>query len=103
MFWFDLEPDFRMNADCQRLCEKLIPSAYVQQGVQARRTRENLIRHLLEQVSGDGARRHPPLPRAGTGVAAGASLHPEGSLADSEASHWSDVCNLDPNPFTDWE
>ena len=44
-----------MNADCQRLCEKLIPSAYVQQGVQARRTRENLIRHLLEQVSGDGA------------------------------------------------
>ena len=37
------------------------------------------------------------------GVAAGASLHPEGNLADSEASHWSDVCNLDPNPFTDWE
>lgn len=39
-----------MNGECQRLCEKLIPSAYVQQGVQARRTRENLIRHLLQQV-----------------------------------------------------
>ena len=37
------------------------------------------------------------------GVAAGASPHPEGSLADSEASHWSDVYNLDPNLFTDWE
>ena len=45
----------------------------------------------------------PAMTAANTGVAAGASLHPQGSLADSEASHWSDVCNLNPNPFTDWE
>lgn len=38
-----------MNPDCQRLCEKLIPSAYVSQGIQARRSHENLIKHLLEQ------------------------------------------------------
>ena len=41
--------------------------------------------------------------KSGPSVAAGASPHPEGSLANSEASHWSDVCNLNPNLFTDWE
>ena len=39
-----------MNSESYKLAEKLIPSAYVQQGVQARRTRENAVRHLLEQV-----------------------------------------------------
>ena len=40
-----------MNPDSVKLCERLIPKTYVQQGVQARRSHENQIRHLLEQVS----------------------------------------------------
>ena len=39
-----------MDAGSYRVCEKLIPSTYVQQGAQARKSHENLIRHLLEQV-----------------------------------------------------
>ncbi|KAK2192206.1 hypothetical protein NP493_37g11010 [Ridgeia piscesae] len=38
-----------MNDECLKLCEKLVPSTYVQQGAQARNTHENKIRHLLEQ------------------------------------------------------
>ena len=40
-----------MNEECLKLCEKLIPTTYVQQGAQARNTHENKIRHLLEQVN----------------------------------------------------
>lgn len=47
LFLFD-----RMNPESYQLCEKLIPAAYVQQGLQARRSHENAIRHLLEQVRG---------------------------------------------------
>lgn len=40
-----------MNSEIQELCERLVPAAYIQQGVQARRIHENKIRHFLQQVS----------------------------------------------------
>ncbi|XP_033756838.1 O-phosphoseryl-tRNA(Sec) selenium transferase-like [Pecten maximus] len=38
-----------MDSDCYKLCEKLIPETYVQQGQQAKQVHQNKIRHLLEQ------------------------------------------------------
>ena len=40
-----------MNEESYKLCEKLIPPTYVQQGSQAKRVHENKVRQLLEQVS----------------------------------------------------
>ena len=37
-----------MNAESYKLCEKLIPATYVQQGREARHVHENKIRILLE-------------------------------------------------------
>ena len=39
-----------MNEENHELCCRIIDPAYVSQGIQARKTRENLIHHLLEQV-----------------------------------------------------
>ncbi|XP_021371974.1 O-phosphoseryl-tRNA(Sec) selenium transferase-like [Mizuhopecten yessoensis] len=38
-----------MDADCYKLCEKLIPDTYVHQGQQARQVHQNKIKHLLQQ------------------------------------------------------
>ena len=38
-----------MNAENFTLCEKLIPSTYVQQGVQSKKILENAFRELLEK------------------------------------------------------
>ena len=40
-----------MDAEMLALCSKLVPGGYVQQGAEARKSRQNKIRHLLEQVS----------------------------------------------------
>ena len=40
-----------MNQDITDLCCNLIPGNYVKQGVQARRSHEHKIRHLLQHVS----------------------------------------------------
>ena len=40
-----------MNAESIALCEKLVPSAYIQQGCQAKKIRENQIRTLIQHVS----------------------------------------------------
>lgn len=39
-----------MNNQAFSLAEKLIPSTYVQQGLNAKKTRENHIRHFIEHV-----------------------------------------------------
>lgn len=39
-----------MNSENFSLSEKIVSSSYVRQGSQARRSHEQLIRHLLEQV-----------------------------------------------------
>lgn len=39
-----------MNKENFALSEKIVSAAYVRQGSQARRSHEQLIRHLLEQV-----------------------------------------------------
>ena len=39
-----------MNAESIALCEKLVPSAYIQQGCQAKKIRENQIRTLIQHV-----------------------------------------------------
>ena len=40
-----------MNTESIALCEKLVPSAYIQQGCQAKKIRENQIRTLIQHVS----------------------------------------------------
>lgn len=40
-----------MNNQAFSLAERLIPSTYVQQGLNAKKSRENLIRHFIEHVS----------------------------------------------------
>ena len=40
-----------MNVDNFKLCSKLIPSSYVQQGENARKSQEHKIKILLEHVS----------------------------------------------------
>ena len=40
-----------MNSENFSLSEKIVSSSYVRQGSQARRSHEQLIRHLLEQVT----------------------------------------------------
>lgn len=40
-----------MNSQSFTLAERLIPSTYLQQAACAKRSRENLIRILIEQVS----------------------------------------------------
>ena len=40
-----------MNAECIDLCERLVPSSYIQQGCQAKKIRENQIRTLIQHVS----------------------------------------------------
>lgn len=39
-----------MNNQAFSLAEKLIPATYVQQGLNAKKSRENLIRHFIEHV-----------------------------------------------------
>lgn len=39
-----------MNNQAFSLAERLIPSTYVQQGLNAKKARENLIRHFIEHV-----------------------------------------------------
>ena len=39
-----------MNAESIALCEKLVPLAYIQQGCQAKKIRENQIRTLIQHV-----------------------------------------------------
>lgn len=41
----------KMNNQAFSLAERLIPSTYVQQGLNAKKSRENLIRHFIEHVS----------------------------------------------------
>jgi len=43
-----------MNNQAFSLAERLIPSTYVQQGLNAKKSRENLIRHFIEHVSYNG-------------------------------------------------
>lgn len=40
-----------MNSHSFMLAERLIPATYLQQAVAAKKSRENLIRQLIEQVS----------------------------------------------------
>lgn len=40
-----------MNNQAFSLAERLIPSTYVQQGLNAKKSRENIIRHFIEHVS----------------------------------------------------
>ena len=42
---------FGMNSENFKLCAKLIPSSYVQQGENARKSQEHRIKILLEHVS----------------------------------------------------
>ena len=44
-------PGNKMNNQAFSLAERLIPSTYVQQGLNAKKTRENQIRHFIEHVS----------------------------------------------------
>jgi hypothetical protein len=46
----------KMNNQAFSLAERLIPSTYVQQGLNAKKSRENLIRHFIEHVSYNGAK-----------------------------------------------
>lgn len=40
----------RMNSHSFMLAERLIPATYLQQAAAAKKSRENLIRQLIEQV-----------------------------------------------------
>lgn len=41
-----------MNGENVGLSQKMVPAAYIRQGSEARRSHEQLIRRLLEQVGG---------------------------------------------------